>query len=64
MDKLKQELIERALKKHQKIKPCGNKASLLDCFTEHHGKLIFWYNTEEDSTYVLIEPINKPQPLV
>lgn len=63
MDELKQNLIKKAIEKHQKIKPCGNKPTLSDCFTEHGDKLIFWYNTEDDNTCILYENVNFP-PLI
>lgn len=53
MNRLKQKMIQRALKKHKKIFPCSNKNDLLECFTEHRGQVLFWYNTEDLSTHVL-----------
>lgn len=57
MDEVKQKLIERAIEKHKKIFPCGNIDSILDCFTVHDETLVFWFNTEDNNTRVLVEAL-------
>jgi hypothetical protein len=47
-------LIQKAIQKHGKIFPCSNKKSLLDCFTVEGEQIIFWYNTEDQTTHVLV----------
>jgi hypothetical protein len=47
-------LIEKARKKHKIIKPCGERASLYECFTYHPDKVVFWFNSEDNSTRVLV----------
>jgi hypothetical protein len=51
---VKQQLIDQATKLHKKIFPAGEKASLNECFTRLDNKLLFWFNTEDDNTRVLI----------
>ncbi len=50
MEHLKREMRQEAEEKHGKITPSGHKESLDQCYTEAKGKLLFWFNTEEDQT--------------
>jgi hypothetical protein len=50
-------LIEKAIEKHERIRPCSNRTELRDCFSVLGNKLIFWYNTDDDSTHVLVDEI-------
>jgi hypothetical protein len=50
-------LIQQAIDKHEKIYPCGSVTQLGDCFTMTGDKLFFWYNTEDDSTHLLMEEV-------
>lgn len=52
-EEVQKALIEKAIKKHKNIKPCGNRPSLNDCFTYHADKIVLWYNVEEH-TKVLV----------
>ena len=59
MDELKKQLISEAKEKYGAIFPCGEKKHINDCFTCEMGKLIFWFNTEKDtSTRALIAKID------
>ncbi len=58
MSETKMKLIQRALDKHEKIFPCGDAALLEECFTVAEDRLLFWYNTEDDSTHLLEEVLN------
>ena len=58
MDELKLRLINRASKRHRKIFPCSHKEHLTDCFTMQDNLLFFWYNTEDQSTHVLIDEVD------
>lgn len=49
----KKALIKKAKSKYKRIFPCGDKKTLSECFTEEDDELIFWFNTEDDSTRVL-----------
>lgn len=60
MGHLEQRLIKRATKKHKKIYPCGHKNSLADCFTEDEGRLMLWFNTEDQSTHVVTTSTKNP----
>jgi len=48
-------LIQKAIEKHERIRPCADKSEFRECFSVFGNKLIFWYNTEDDSTHVLME---------
>ena len=54
MDTIKLNLIRQALKLHKKIYPCGTKATLAECFTLERDKVLFWYDTEDRSTHLVM----------
>jgi hypothetical protein len=59
-------MISQAAKKYNKIFPCQHKETFDECFTRHEDKVFFWFNTEDQSTHVLvgvIEPSNSQNPL-
>jgi hypothetical protein len=58
MEELKRALIEKAEKKFKKIKPCLTHADFSNSFTVDEGRIIFWFNTEEDTTRILTSKIN------
>ena len=58
MEKQKKILIEQARNEHTNIFPCGDKA-LHECFTVHKNNLLFWFNTEDHNTHVLIDEVNE-----
>jgi len=53
LDKLKKSLIEQAEDQYDKINFVNNKKNWDDCFTIEDGKIMFWFNTEDNSTHVL-----------
>ena len=56
MDDRKQTLISKAFALYTEIFPCRHKDTLYDCFTtDHKNQLVFWFNTAEGSTRILIE---------
>ena len=55
MSEEKIRLIQKAIDSHKKIFPCGSARLLDDCFTVTNDKLLFWFNTEDDSTHLLEE---------
>jgi len=59
MNKTKQDLIRKAKKAYKQIYPCGAKSSFYDCFTaiEDGKKIVFWFNTEDDNTHVLVDEV-------
>ena len=54
MNRIKQHLIKKARDTHKHIFPCMGKASLAECFTSHEDKLLFWFNTVDQSTHMII----------
>ena len=58
MEDLKKDLIDKAFKKFQNIKPCQGKEDFSDSFTEHNGNLILWFNLEDSSTKIVMAETN------
>jgi hypothetical protein len=52
-------LIDKATRKHKKIYPCAQKKTIDDCFTIDQGRLMLWFNTEDQSTHVISEGVKK-----
>lgn len=57
IEKIKKEMITEALDQYEKIFPTAGKSDLSDCFTISRSKLIFWFNTEDESTHVIARDI-------
>lgn len=57
MNHLKQELIESAKRIHTRIFPCKNYTDVEECFTVEGSQLLFWFNTEDNSTHLLTKEI-------
>ena len=59
---LKSALIERARRKHGKIKPCAGCATLEECFSVYNNELLLWYNDLSiDSTHLEHAPLAPPR---
>lgn len=48
----KRKLINEAMREHERIFPCSGLAQLEECFTVEPGKVLFWFNTADDSTHI------------
>lgn len=57
MNEIKQNLINRAKKQYKTIYPCSTKKKLRDCFTVEENQMIFWFNTEDDTTHILTHDV-------
>jgi hypothetical protein len=57
MNKLKEQLINKAKDRFKKISPCPTRKSLRESFTVENNNLYFWFNTEDKSTHVLAEKL-------
>ena len=57
MNEIKQILINRAKSKFKQIHPCSTKEKLRDCFTVEGDKMIFWFNTEDETTHILTQDL-------
>ena len=57
MNEIKRKMIETAWRKHRTIYPCGTRRSFDECFTKEQNDLIFWYNTEDQSTHLLVQEL-------
>jgi hypothetical protein len=52
MNQLKEQLVNQARERYQNIVPCYPRTDLEDCFTIEGNWLLFWYNTEDNSTHL------------
>ncbi len=52
--KVKKNMIREAKKLHSKIFPCGTKENLEECFTITEDAILFWYNTRDKDTHVVM----------
>lgn len=59
MGHLEKQLIDKATRKHKKIFPCAHKENIDDCFTRDDGRLMLWFNTEDQSTHVVTTSAKK-----
>jgi hypothetical protein len=56
MNIIKSGMIKEARKKHKKIYPVAKNRTLNDCFSDEDDSTIFWYNTKDGSTHVIVKP--------
>lgn len=56
MNELKKRMISQAKSVYKNIYPCGDKKNLQECFTVMDNRLVFWFNTEDDSTHLITSP--------
>ena len=59
MSALQKQLIENALETYQQIFPCASKRSFDECFTILGTKCLFWFNTADNSTHMLVAEISE-----
>lgn len=57
MKELHDILIQSAQEKYQRIHPCSDKDTFGECFTTEDNILMFWFNTEDNSTHVIATTI-------
>jgi len=63
MEETKEYLIKRAQDRHGDIYPCGRTGSLHECFTTNlHGDMVFWYNTPDGRTHIIVNNQEKNLP--
>jgi len=58
MNEIKLKMISEAAKNYHSIYPCGNNRDLEECFTMYEDQILFWFNTEDNSTHVISKSIN------
>jgi hypothetical protein len=58
MEDLKRTLIARARSEFRNIRPCRGKEDISESFTTHNGKLVFWFNLEDQSTKILMADLD------
>jgi hypothetical protein len=57
MNEREMRLYQQAIAKHHTIYPCRQKKTFQECFTISGGRLLFWYNTEDHSTHIMIDEV-------
>ncbi len=57
MNNIKKSLIESACKQYREIFPCGSMESIEEGFTVEGKMLLFWFNTEDNSTHLLTQEL-------
>jgi hypothetical protein len=57
LEKTKTMLISEARKRYQAISPCGRRSSIEDCFSILDNCLVLWFNTNDNSTHVVVAEI-------
>jgi hypothetical protein len=54
MTELEKNLVRKACEKHATIYPCGPQKRFEQCFTREKEKVYFWFNTEDESTHIVM----------
>ncbi|MBD3422364.1 MAG: hypothetical protein GF398_19800 [Chitinivibrionales bacterium] len=57
MNEKKQKLMQMAQQRYRKIFRTTASHSWDECFTIHNNKLLFWFNTEDCSTHVVMDEL-------
>ncbi len=57
MNRIKKDLMAAARQQYNKIFPCGSMDRVEDGFTVEGKLLLFWFNTEDNSTHLLTQEI-------
>lgn len=63
MSALQKRLIEKARRAYKRIFPCTSRQSFEECFTTFGTKCLFWFNTSDNSTHMVIAEITKGMDL-
>ena len=50
-------MLRKAIAQYQEIYPTVGKASFAECFSIDEGALIFWFNTGDNSTHIMVQSI-------
>lgn len=57
MEKTKTKLINEARQRYRAISPCGRRSNIAECFSVMENCLILWFNTDDNSTHVVVAEI-------
>lgn len=55
LGKAQKRILKKAIKRHQRIHPCGDRQTFSQCFTECNGKTVLWFDTDDRSTHAVVE---------
>jgi hypothetical protein len=61
MNKIQERMIKKALGVHKRIFPCKGKSHFDECFTVEGRKIIFWFNTEDQTTHIIFEKLRSAE---
>jgi hypothetical protein len=50
-------MIQHAWERFTHIAPCPTRETLEDCFTVENNYIMFWFNTDDQSTHVITEKL-------
>lgn len=50
-------LLEIAKERYGNIRPCHGKCSFEECITIEDNKIILWFNTNDDSTHIVVSTL-------
>lgn len=54
MSRNQRRLVREAMSRYRRIFPCGTRARFDDCFTNNGDSLMFWFDTEDGSTHLVV----------
>ena len=57
MGRVEKSLIKQARSEYKKIFPCPHRGKLEHCITRDEERVYLWFNTEDQSTHVLMKKI-------
>ena len=60
LESIKTSLITRAMKKYDRIFPVKGK-KIEECFSRERDLVLFWYNTEDNSTHIEMETLEQEE---
>ena len=55
METVEKRLIKKARSAYKKILPCPHRGRLEECITRDEKHIYFWFNTEDESTHLMVE---------
>jgi hypothetical protein len=61
MNEMKYDILLRAIDRYERIYPCSDRNDFNECFTVEDGRLLFWFNTEDQSTHVMSARMERGQ---
>jgi hypothetical protein len=57
MESVEKKMIKKARATYKKIFPCPHRGRLEECITRDATHIYFWFNTEDQSTHLMVEKV-------